>query len=31
LSDLARDNLVGVAAHPVSSTNLEWLVAHVRH
>jgi len=31
LSDLARDNLVGVAAHPVSSTNLEWLVAHVQH
>jgi hypothetical protein len=31
LSDLARDNLVGVAAHPVSSTNLEWLVARVQH
>jgi malonate decarboxylase epsilon subunit len=31
LSDLASDNLVGVAAHPVSSTNLEWLVAYIQH
>jgi malonate decarboxylase epsilon subunit len=30
LSDLVRDNLVGVEAHPVSSTNLKWLVAHAQ-
>ena len=30
LSDLVRDNLVGVEAHPVSSTSLKWLVAHAQ-
>jgi malonate decarboxylase epsilon subunit len=30
LSDLARNNLVGVAAYPVASTNFEWLVAHIQ-
>jgi malonate decarboxylase epsilon subunit len=30
LSDLVRDNLVGVDAYPVSSTNLKWLVAHAQ-
>jgi len=30
LSDLVRDNLVGVEAHPVSSANLKWLVAHAQ-